>query len=75
MRLLTRLWCWFVGNKHYDLPGMTRYKGYLIQRNPYHWMEHPWIFAHEDYRGPTDNRFGTAATVEDCKREIDRQVG
>lgn len=28
-------------------------------------------YAHADYDGPEDNRCGSAASVEDCKSEID----
>ena len=47
------------------------YRGYKIVPNPYQWMNDPWMFSHEDYDGPGDNRFGTGADIEDCKREID----
>lgn len=30
-----------------------------------------WLFSHKDYDGEGDNRHGHAASVEECKAEID----
>lgn len=55
-----------------------RYRGYRIFRNDFtahpDWREVAWVFTHEDYDGPEDNRHGHAATVEACIFEIDEQV-
>ena len=52
-------------------PAMTSimYREYRIQ--PYDWMEDEFLYSHADYGGPTDNRCGTAGTVDDCKARID----
>ena len=57
----------------YEPPRITSvlYRGYRIQPNPYDWMKDEWIYSHEDYDGPGDNRCGTEATVDACKIEID----
>lgn len=47
------------------------YRGYRIDPNPYMFLEDRFIYSHMDYDGPGDNRCGTAATIEDAKREID----
>lgn len=57
----------------------TRYRGYTIDYDPIGLPGHSWAYAHDDYDGapiepfgpPGDNRCGRAASVEECKREID----
>jgi len=71
--MFQRIWKMLMGSSDAENgePPIMYYRGYRIERNPYQWMDDRWMFSHEDYDGPGDNRFGTAATVEEAKREID----
>lgn len=71
LKPIKRCVTWLIGVQ--DKP-KNLYRGYKIEKNPFTWMDDEWMFSHEDYEGPTDNRMGTAASVEDCKAEIDSQV-
>ena len=58
----------------------TRYRGYVIEYDPppIPVRLHDWTFAHEEFDGAPDSgdmRAGTAASLEDAKREIDLQCG
>jgi hypothetical protein len=48
------------------------YRGYVIEENPYHILQHEWLFAHEEYDGPEDPRIGSERSVEMCKQRIDQ---
>lgn len=39
------------------------------------WQAHAWTFCHKDYDGPEDGRCGTAASVAECRSEIDEREG
>ena len=46
------------------------YRGFEIRPGG-HWPEHGYSWVHPDYDGPGDNRCGSAATVDECKLDID----
>jgi hypothetical protein len=52
-----------------------KYKGYLIYQNDFtahpDWADVSWLYIHEDYDGPEDNRAGVHSSVDLCKQEID----
>jgi len=52
------------------------YKGFRIECSPkpisYRGFDYDW--CHLDYDGEGDNRIGQAASVEDCKTEIDQWI-
>lgn len=51
-----------------------RYRGYRIYRNDFtahpDWRDVAWVYVHEDYDGPEDNRCGHGPSVEACITEI-----
>lgn len=54
--------------------GVTRYRGYEITVGPCYTPDSRWQFIHKDYDGPEDDRIGLAASIDDCKAEIDCQI-
>ncbi|KKN88792.1 hypothetical protein LCGC14_0243990 [marine sediment metagenome] len=58
------------------MAGKTEYRGYRI----YYWAKPipcramDWGFAHEDFDGAGDNRWGYAASKEEAKAAIDEQI-
>jgi hypothetical protein len=55
-------------------PESIQYRGYEIARK---WTSNgtpqpdEWVFSHNDYDGPEDNRCGYGTTKENCMRQID----
>ena len=55
---------------------MIHYKGYKIEKvlKPIPSRKMDWDYVHEDYDGPEDNRCGCAASIEECKSDIDEII-
>jgi hypothetical protein len=47
------------------------YRNYRIQAGPHYDMHSRWEFVHEDFDGIDDPRYGTGATPDDCRQQID----
>lgn len=47
------------------------YKNYIISPNLFNAYLVAWCYAHKDYNGPEDNRFGYEASIEACQTTID----
>ncbi len=51
-----------------------RYGSWLIYRNDFtahpDWRSVAWLYVHEDYDGPEDNRCGHGPSVDACMTEI-----
>lgn len=61
-------------------PRRITYRGYGISYDPppIPIRIHDWTFAHDDFDGAPDSgdmRCGTAASIEDCKQQIDELEG
>jgi hypothetical protein len=56
------------------LGATTVYRGFCIsyEPKPIPSRSFDYAYIHEDYEGPGDHRFGTAASIEECKAGIDR---
>jgi hypothetical protein len=50
------------------------YKDYRIKYDPPPVPGINYVYYHDDYDGPGDNRFGYCRTIQECKDEIDELI-
>jgi len=59
-----------------------RYRGYLIRPGEAYTADTRYQFEHEDWdgaptnagEGPTDKRYGSGESIDDCMNQIDEQI-